>query len=99
MLILNSSLMVYSGFRFTHAAARRGILIVAVNLGRTRISARRPVERPARRDVDQVEHRILQGRGGCRVQGASRVGSLSRSPTNPLAKTPAVAGGGFMFSD
>ena len=24
-----------------------------------------------------TKHRILQGRGGCRVQGASRVGSLS----------------------
>ncbi len=36
MLIVGSSLMVYSGFRFVQMAARRGIPIVAVNLGRTR---------------------------------------------------------------
>ncbi|WP_407181476.1 NAD-dependent protein deacetylase [Bradyrhizobium sp. STM 3562] len=36
MLIVGSSLMVYSGFRFVQTAARRGIPIAAVNLGRTR---------------------------------------------------------------
>jgi NAD-dependent SIR2 family protein deacetylase len=36
MLIVGSSLMVYSGFRFVQAAARRGIPIAAVNFGRTR---------------------------------------------------------------
>ncbi|HVX67506.1 MAG TPA: NAD-dependent protein deacetylase [Bryobacteraceae bacterium] len=36
MLVVGSSLMVYSGFRFVQAAARRGIPIAAVNLGRTR---------------------------------------------------------------
>jgi NAD-dependent SIR2 family protein deacetylase len=36
MLIVGSSLMVYSGFRFAQAAARLGIPIAAVNLGRTR---------------------------------------------------------------
>ncbi len=36
MLIVGSSLMVYSGFRFVQMAARRGIPIAAVNLGRTR---------------------------------------------------------------
>jgi NAD-dependent SIR2 family protein deacetylase len=36
MLVVGSSLMVYSGFRFALAAARRGIPIAAVNLGRTR---------------------------------------------------------------
>ena len=36
MLIVGSSLMVYSGFRFVQAAARRQIPIAAVNLGRTR---------------------------------------------------------------
>jgi NAD-dependent SIR2 family protein deacetylase len=36
MLIVGSSLMVYSGFRFAQAAARRCIPIAAVNLGRTR---------------------------------------------------------------
>lgn len=36
MLIVGSSLMVYSGFRFAQMAARRGIPIAAINLGRTR---------------------------------------------------------------
>jgi len=36
MLVVGSSLMVYSGFRFAQAAARFGIPIAAVNLGRTR---------------------------------------------------------------
>jgi len=36
MLIVGSSLMVYSGFRFAHRAAQTGKPIAAVNLGRTR---------------------------------------------------------------
>src|ERR1700744_817668 len=36
MLIVGSSLMVYSGFRFVQMAAQRGIPIAAVNLGRPR---------------------------------------------------------------
>ena len=36
MLVVGSSLMVYSGYRFALAAADRGIPIAAVNLGRTR---------------------------------------------------------------
>jgi NAD-dependent SIR2 family protein deacetylase len=36
MMVVGSSLMVYSGFRFVQMAARRGIPIAAVNLGRTR---------------------------------------------------------------
>ena len=36
MLVVGSSLMVYSGFRFADAAARAGKPIAAVNLGRTR---------------------------------------------------------------
>lgn len=36
MLIVGSSLMVYSGYRFAVAAAQRGIPIVSVNIGRTR---------------------------------------------------------------
>jgi NAD-dependent SIR2 family protein deacetylase len=36
MLVVGSSLMVYSGFRFAQVAARLGIPIAAVNLGRTR---------------------------------------------------------------
>jgi NAD-dependent SIR2 family protein deacetylase len=36
MLVVGSSLMVYSGFRFVQMAARRNIPIAAVNIGRTR---------------------------------------------------------------
>jgi NAD-dependent SIR2 family protein deacetylase len=36
MLVVGSSLMVYSGYRFTQAAARTGKPIAAVNLGTTR---------------------------------------------------------------
>jgi NAD-dependent SIR2 family protein deacetylase len=36
MLIVGSSLMVYSGFRFVRTAAQRKIPIAAINLGRTR---------------------------------------------------------------
>ncbi len=36
MLIVGSSLMVYSGYRFALAAAQRGIPIAAVNIGKTR---------------------------------------------------------------
>jgi len=36
MLVVGTSLMVYSGFRFVRAAAERDIPIAAVNLGRTR---------------------------------------------------------------
>jgi NAD-dependent SIR2 family protein deacetylase len=36
MLVVGSSLMVYSGFRFAQAAAHQRIPIAAVNLGRTR---------------------------------------------------------------
>lgn len=36
VLIIGSSLMVYSGFRFVQAAARAGKPLAAVNLGRTR---------------------------------------------------------------
>ena len=39
MLILGSSLMVYSGFRFVEMAARAGKPVAAVNLGRTRADA------------------------------------------------------------
>jgi NAD-dependent SIR2 family protein deacetylase len=36
MLVVGSSLMVYSGFRFVQTAAQKGLPIAAVNLGRTR---------------------------------------------------------------
>ena len=39
MLIVGSSLMVYSGFRFVEKAAGAGKPVAAVNLGRTRADA------------------------------------------------------------
>ena len=36
MLVVGSSLMVYSGYRFVEAAVRAGLPVAAVNLGRTR---------------------------------------------------------------
>jgi NAD-dependent SIR2 family protein deacetylase len=39
MLVVGSSLMVYSGYRFAQAAADAGKPIAAVNLGRTRADA------------------------------------------------------------
>jgi len=36
MLVVGSSLMVYSGFRFARAAAHAGKPVAAINLGRTR---------------------------------------------------------------
>ncbi len=36
MLVVGSSLMVYSGYRFARAAVEAGKPIAAVNLGRTR---------------------------------------------------------------
>ncbi len=36
MLVVGSSLMLYSGYRFVQAAARAGLPIAAINLGRTR---------------------------------------------------------------
>jgi NAD-dependent SIR2 family protein deacetylase len=36
MLVVGSSLMVYSGYRFARAAASAGKPIAAINLGRTR---------------------------------------------------------------
>ncbi|SDM64369.1 NAD-dependent protein deacetylase, SIR2 family [Oryzisolibacter propanilivorax] len=36
LLVVGSSLMVYSGLRFVHAARERGLPVAAINLGRTR---------------------------------------------------------------
>jgi NAD-dependent SIR2 family protein deacetylase len=36
LLVIGSSLMIWSGFRFARRAAERGIPVAAVNLGRTR---------------------------------------------------------------
>jgi NAD-dependent SIR2 family protein deacetylase len=48
VLVVGSSLMVFSGYRFVHAAARAGKPVAAVNLGRTRADAllNLKIERP-----------------------------------------------------
>jgi NAD-dependent SIR2 family protein deacetylase len=48
VLVVGSSLMVFSGYRFVHAAARAGKPVAAVNLGRTRADPllSQKVERP-----------------------------------------------------
>ena len=63
MLVVGSSLMVYSGFRFVEAAARTGKPIAAVNLGRTRGDAllALKVERPCAEALGF----LLQGPAPC----------------------------------
>ncbi len=39
MLVVGTSLMVYSGYRFCRAASQQGKPIAAINLGRTRADA------------------------------------------------------------
>lgn len=39
LLVVGSSLMVYSGLRFVHAARERGLPVVAINMGVTRADA------------------------------------------------------------
>ena len=75
MLVLGSSLMVYSGFRFARAAAAAGLPIAAVNLGHTRADdllslkietaceqALGFVPEPGRAMTNPVSGQALQGR-------------------------------------
>jgi len=50
MLVVGSSLMVWSGYRFVRRAVERGIPVVAVNLGRTRADAELTLKLEARCD-------------------------------------------------
>ncbi len=61
LLIAGSSLMVFSGFRFARAAARLGVPIVVVNLGKTR--------------ADELSTLRLAGNVGELLQGALRAAS------------------------
>jgi NAD-dependent SIR2 family protein deacetylase len=58
LLIVGSSLMVFSGFRFARAAARQGVPIAVVNLGKTR--------------ADDLAALRLAGNVGDLLQGALR---------------------------
>ncbi|KAG1248470.1 hypothetical protein G6F65_019594 [Rhizopus arrhizus] len=44
VLVVGSSLMVYSGYRFVTAASRNGMPIAAINLGRTRADPLLPLK-------------------------------------------------------
>ena len=61
MLIIGSSLMVYSGYRFPQAAAQAGKPIAAINIGRTRADdlLSLKIERP----VGEVLGELVQGMG------------------------------------
>ncbi len=61
MLVLGSSLMVYSGFRFCEWAARAGKPIAAVNLGRTRADAllQFKIEAPCGPVLDALAEKML----------------------------------------
>ena len=56
VLVVGSSLMVYSGYRFVAAAARNGMPIAAINLGRTRADAllTLKVEQPCAQALDAL---------------------------------------------
>jgi NAD-dependent SIR2 family protein deacetylase len=60
LLVLGSSLMVYSGFRFCEWAARAGKPIAAVNLGRTRADAllQLKVEAPCGPTLDALANEL-----------------------------------------
>ena len=69
MLVVGSSLMVYSGYRFARAMADAGKPIAAVNLGRTRaddLLALKVTDRCARRPVVPAR-RQWKGRSRSRV--------------------------------
>jgi len=57
MLVVGSSLMVYSGFRFVRAAHELGLPLAAINLGRTRADAlfSLKVEQPCGEALEQLE--------------------------------------------
>ncbi len=61
LMIVGSSLMVFSGFRFARAAARQGVPIAVVNLGKTR--------------ADDLAARRLAGNVGDLLQEALRAAS------------------------
>ena len=48
LLVVGSSLMVFSGYRFARAAARRGVPVVVINVGRTRADQETTIKVEAR---------------------------------------------------
>lgn len=66
VLVVGSSLTVFSGFRFVRAAATLGLPIIAVNLGRTRADAllTYKITEPCDRTLTRLTQRL-----GCTLQG------------------------------
>jgi NAD-dependent SIR2 family protein deacetylase len=66
MLVIGSSLMVFSGYRYVVAATRLGIPVAAVNLGRTRADhlLTIKVESPVGTTLDQLTGALV-ATGGC----------------------------------
>ncbi|WP_299231504.1 NAD-dependent protein deacetylase [uncultured Halomonas sp.] len=68
LLVVGSSLMVYSGFRFARAAAQQGKPIACLNLGRTRaddlytLKVTAPVDASLGALVERLEARLAEGR-------------------------------------
>ncbi len=60
LLVVGSSLMVYSGYRFVRAAHERGLPLASVNLGRTRADAlfSLKIEQPCGTVLEQLEASI-----------------------------------------
>lgn len=61
LLIVGSSLMVWSGYRFSRAAAQRGLPVAAVNLGRTRADAHLSLK--VERRCEAVLPRVVENLG------------------------------------
>lgn len=67
LLVVGSSLMVYSGFRFARAAARQGKPLACLNLGRTRaddlytLKVAAPLDASLGALVERLESRLAEG--------------------------------------
>jgi NAD-dependent SIR2 family protein deacetylase len=60
LLVVGSSLMVFSGYRFVRSACERGIPVAIINLGRTRADAEVPIkiEAPCAVVLEDIERRL-----------------------------------------
>jgi NAD-dependent SIR2 family protein deacetylase len=63
LLVVGSSLMVFSGYRFVRAASERGIAVAIINLGRTRADAEAciKIEEPCAAVLERIEQRLAYG--------------------------------------
>jgi NAD-dependent SIR2 family protein deacetylase len=63
LLIVGSSLMLYSGYRFVRRALEQGTPVAIINLGRTRADAEAAIkiEAPCAAVLEGLERRLGQG--------------------------------------